>query len=219
MSTTARSLAADPRPWYREPWPWILMAGPFAVIAAGIVTYGLALNSENALVAGNYYKEGLGINRVIEQEQKARLLGYEAQLSFAPGDTVRVLLRGMGVLPNGLRLRLIHPTQAQRDHRVQLEPRERRHDACVANCGHEPVVASLPSSPTLLPGGEGSDVLPARAGRFMGRGTYEGVLNRANVMHSSRWYVHIEDAAGTWRITGEWDAAHSQQASLQPAQH
>ena len=151
------------------------MAGPFAVIAAGIVTYGLALNSENSLVAGNYYKEGLGINRVIEQEQKARLLGYEAQLFFASGDTVRVLLRGMGVLPNGLRLRLIHPTRAQQDHVVQLEPR--------------------------------------------GAGAYEGVLNRADVMHSLRWYVHIEDGAGTWRITGEWDAAHGQQASLQPAQH
>lgn len=151
------------------------MAGPFAVIAAGIVTYGLALNSENSLVAGNYYKEGLGINRVIEQEQKARLLGYEAQLSFGLGDTVRVLLSGMGQLPKGLRLRLIHPTQAQQDHMVRLVP--------------------------------------------SAEGTYEGVLNRANVMHSLRWYVHIEDGAGTWRITGEWDAAHGQRARLQPAQH
>jgi hypothetical protein len=38
---------------------------------------------------------------------------------------------------------------------------DRRHGVRVAKCGHEPVVASLPSSPTLLPGGEGSVVLPA----------------------------------------------------------
>ena len=28
------------RPWYREPWPWMLMAGPLAVVLAGIVTCG-----------------------------------------------------------------------------------------------------------------------------------------------------------------------------------
>src|SRR3990170_8756178 len=32
---------------------------------------------------------------------------------------------------------------------------ERRHGVRVANCCHEPVVASLPSSPSLLPGGIG----------------------------------------------------------------
>jgi len=46
-----------------------------------------------------------------------------------------------------------------------LEFPERRHGARAANCGHEPVVASLPSSPTLLPGGEGSVVLPSPLGR------------------------------------------------------
>ena len=51
-----------------------------------------------------------------------------------------------------------------------LSRRARRRGASVANWGHEPVVTSLPSSPSLLLRGEGSVVLPARAGRFMGRG-------------------------------------------------
>ena len=66
--------------------------------------------------------------------------------------------------------------------------RERRHGVRVANCGHEPVVASRPSSPTLLPGGEGSVVLPARAGRFMGRVKWD---------------------RGGWRCDGELAAAAS----------
>jgi len=30
------------KPWWREPWPWILMAGPFVVMLACIVTMVLA---------------------------------------------------------------------------------------------------------------------------------------------------------------------------------
>ena len=30
------------KPWYREPWPWIMMAGPAAVVVAGAVTMWLA---------------------------------------------------------------------------------------------------------------------------------------------------------------------------------
>ncbi|MEQ1879627.1 MAG: FixH family protein [Burkholderiales bacterium] len=157
---TEQSVTANPAPWYSEPWPWILMAGPIAAIVAGIVTYALALNSENPMVPGNYYKEGLGINRVIEREQQARLLDYRTQLSFSSGETVRVLLRGIGQMPNELRLRLIHPTRGSRDHQVQLVLR--------------------------------------------GAGLYEGSLNQADMASSSKWYFHIEDSAGTWRIAGEW---------------
>ncbi len=30
--------SSDKQPWYREPWPWILMAGPVIVIIAGVIT-------------------------------------------------------------------------------------------------------------------------------------------------------------------------------------
>ncbi len=65
---------------------------------------------------------------------------------------------------------LMNPAWHLFPHPQPFSRRERHHGARVANCCHEPVVASLPSSPTLLPGGEGSVVLPAGAGRFMGRG-------------------------------------------------
>ena len=39
------------KPWYREPWPWILMAGPAAVIVAGAVTIVLAVASHDPIVA------------------------------------------------------------------------------------------------------------------------------------------------------------------------
>ena len=32
----------DSGPWYREPWPWLLMAGPFVAIIGCVVTIVLA---------------------------------------------------------------------------------------------------------------------------------------------------------------------------------
>lgn len=46
-------------PWYREPWPWLLMAGPLIVIIAGLVTAWLAVTSSDGLVTDDYYKKGL----------------------------------------------------------------------------------------------------------------------------------------------------------------
>jgi hypothetical protein len=34
-----------PKPWWRERWPWILMAGPAIVIVACIITIILAANN------------------------------------------------------------------------------------------------------------------------------------------------------------------------------
>jgi len=52
-----------PRPWYREPWPWILMSGPAIVVVAGIVTTALAVATRDTLVTEDYYRKGLEINR------------------------------------------------------------------------------------------------------------------------------------------------------------
>ena len=54
-------------PWYREPWPWILMSGPAAVIVAGAFTIWIAFSGADGLVTQDYYKQGLAINRTLAQ--------------------------------------------------------------------------------------------------------------------------------------------------------
>ena len=103
-----------PLPWYREPWPWLLMAGPAAVIVAGIYTMALAIRSDDGLVAEDYYKRGLAINQVLAREQRARALNIAAQADFA-GGRVRIAMSADTVLPPTLRLRIIHPTRAGED--------------------------------------------------------------------------------------------------------
>lgn len=58
--------------WTKEPWPWIVMAPPAAAVLAGIATLWIAVASADGLVAEDYYKQGLGINKVIAREERAR---------------------------------------------------------------------------------------------------------------------------------------------------
>ena len=37
--------SSDSNPWYKERWPWLLMAGPAIVIVAGFITAWLAIVS------------------------------------------------------------------------------------------------------------------------------------------------------------------------------
>lgn len=105
------------RPWHREPWPWILMAGPAAVVVAGSFTMALAFRTEDGLVADDYYKQGLAINQVLRRSERARELNLTARASFS-GARVRVVLQGEA--PPGLRLHLVHPARAGHDQSVVL---------------------------------------------------------------------------------------------------
>lgn len=114
--------SAPRKPWYREPWPWILMAGPVAAVVGGIVTAWLAITHQDGLVADDYYKRGLAINRTLERERNATALGVKASAVFAPaGDAVRVYVDNLPADTDGLSFRLAHATMAGRDRMLALE--------------------------------------------------------------------------------------------------
>jgi hypothetical protein len=118
--------AADPaRPWYRHRWPWILMAGPAAVVIAGAVTVWLAVKSNDGLVAEDYYKKGLTINQSLEKAEQARALGLSAQLKIVAGR-VDATLRSerSAALPERIVVALSHPTRAGMDQSVLLNTSE-----------------------------------------------------------------------------------------------
>jgi hypothetical protein len=106
-------------PWYREPWPWLLMAGPAAVIAAGAYTTVLAVRSDDGLVAEDYYKQGMTINREIAREQHAREKNIHARMEFS-GNRVSAVVDAATPLSPTLRLRIVHPTRAGDDRSVLL---------------------------------------------------------------------------------------------------
>src|SRR6185436_3733558 len=105
-------------PWYREPWPWLLMSGPAAVIVAGAITTWMAFATSDGLVADDYYKRGLAVNAVLKREQAAARRGIEARVARA-GRQVSVRLSGAE--PPVLFLSLVHATRAGNDVRLRLE--------------------------------------------------------------------------------------------------
>ena len=107
------------KPWYRERWPWILMSGPVIVVIAGIATAVIAFRGADGLVADDYYKQGLSVNRQIARDARARELGIEGELRVEMGRAV-VSLRSGRPLPERLSMRLAHHAKASEDRIVHL---------------------------------------------------------------------------------------------------
>jgi hypothetical protein len=108
-----------PRPWYREPWPWLLMAAPAAAIVGGALTLWLAVATADGLVADDYYRRGLAINQVLHREQAAARMSVALRLE--PGaDGLTARLEGRAARPEALYLQLAHATRAGNDMRLRL---------------------------------------------------------------------------------------------------
>ena len=105
------SAALDTGPWYRQRWPWILMAGPAAVLVAGAITTWIAFSTSDGLVAQDYYKQGLAVNKVLAKEEAAARLGLEARIEL-PGDRHRIVVNLSGAHPPELRVRFAHATRS-----------------------------------------------------------------------------------------------------------
>jgi uncharacterized protein len=116
------SMTNDTNPWYKEPWPWLLMAGPFIVIVACMNLLWTAIESSDGLVADDYYKQGLAMNQRLQRDHKATELGLHADVMRA-GLNVRLMITAKEdtALPGDIVLRLTHPTIDGRDQLVALK--------------------------------------------------------------------------------------------------
>lgn len=114
---TAPTQPHGKRPWYREPWPWLLMAGPFIVVVAALYTAWIAMKTSDGLVTEDYYKKGLAINQTLLLNEKARASGLVAGVRIVDGRLV-VHLQAEDrsfPLPPTIRVTLSHPTRAGLD--------------------------------------------------------------------------------------------------------
>ena len=125
--TAAPPMNADAvTPWYRQRWPWLLMLGPAIVVVAGISTAVIALETDDGLVADDYYKRGLGINQTLERASRSAALGLAATVDVSADGAVVVVLDSASsapkARPTSLRFRLAHPTRAGEDRAATLVP-------------------------------------------------------------------------------------------------
>jgi hypothetical protein len=85
------------------------MSGPFVVVVAGLCTAWLAFTSDDRLVATDYYKQGLAINRKISRAGVDPAAGIGATSAVAARGEVRVQIAGLVDPPPEVRLTLVRP--------------------------------------------------------------------------------------------------------------
>ncbi|MDX2464901.1 MAG: FixH family protein [Porticoccus sp.] len=111
----------DIKPWYRQFWPWFLIALPGSVVIAGLTTVYIAFNGADSLVSDNYYRDGLAINQRLEQDHLAMEMGLSADIRLdSESGELFVTLHGSEISAPTLCLQLIHPVDDKRDRELIL---------------------------------------------------------------------------------------------------
>lgn len=112
------------RAWYREPYVWLVAGIPLSAMLVSAVLITAALRSEDGLVADDYYKQGLEINRVLARDEAAarRGLGAVVTLDRAAGRFAVGLQADPGVaLPDRVGVTFSHATRAGFDRHATLD--------------------------------------------------------------------------------------------------
>ncbi len=93
MYINKTSPPALPAPWWTFGFVWMVIAGPASVVLASIATVWITLAYPETLVAEDYYRRGMQINKTLaEQAQRDRALvpalqGRNHAASPAPAPT------------------------------------------------------------------------------------------------------------------------------------
>ncbi len=113
-------------PWYRQFWPWFIIAVPAATVIGCMVTIFLAVTRPDSLVVDDYSRIAETTERRFRMADAAEALGLAGRLDVAAGEgAVEVRLQqsgGEGLVrwPDTLLLVLSHPTVPAKDMQILL---------------------------------------------------------------------------------------------------
>ncbi|KKO46661.1 FixH family protein [Arsukibacterium ikkense] len=126
----------DTKPWYKQVWPWILIAIP--VVTALRAIYAVVLMQQNppSMVVDDYYQAGKNINLQLSKYREAALRNLNATVLIA-GNRAVVRFAENAVLDDSIHLDFYHPTLAEQDFAVDAK-----------RSGELLYVATLPLTPT-----------------------------------------------------------------------
>ena len=63
-----------PRPWWKFGLVWMVIAGPALVVIAGLATLWIAVRTPDPVVAEDYYRRGVEINKTLAAQRAKALL-------------------------------------------------------------------------------------------------------------------------------------------------
>ena len=71
MPTNPARATTDSAPWGKCGYVWLVIAGPAIVVVAGFVTLWLAISRPDPVVAEDYYRQGIEINKTLQAPEKS----------------------------------------------------------------------------------------------------------------------------------------------------
>ncbi|MGP9800888.1 FixH family protein [Rheinheimera sp. NSM] len=110
----------DTKPWYKQLWPWILIAIPVITALKAVHTVIVMQQHSPDLVVDDYYKAGRAINMQLAKYREAQLRNLEAHVLVA-GNRAVVRFAKNSVLEGEIHLDFYHPTLADRDFALDAE--------------------------------------------------------------------------------------------------
>jgi hypothetical protein len=73
-------------PWWKFGHVWLVIAGPATVVVAGVLTVVIAVRSPDPVVAEDYYRRGIEINKtLVHKELLPAVQGRNHAATPAPG--------------------------------------------------------------------------------------------------------------------------------------
>jgi hypothetical protein len=114
-----------PLPWYKEPWPWILISITGLGVIAGSTLAFIGLSSPPEMVRGEYQRLAKFITEDDGRASAARALGLDGRLEFFVDEVALTLTAdNPDRLPDQLMIQFRHPATSDGD-RVVVVDRQR----------------------------------------------------------------------------------------------
>jgi len=113
----------DTEPWYRQFWPWFIIALPASAVVAGLATLWISMQTTDSLVVRSDDGVRNAADRQISAERLASELGLAALVEIdAATGVVSVVMRSgdLAEIPALLEFELSHPAFADRDRLITL---------------------------------------------------------------------------------------------------
>lgn len=113
----------DNEPWYRQFWPWFIIALLSSSVIAGLTTVWISLQTTDSLVVKSGDDVQMIAERRISAERLASELGLAALLDIEPRTgavSVAMQSGALAAVPQRLELEFAHPAFADRDQLLTL---------------------------------------------------------------------------------------------------
>ncbi|MEE4638293.1 MAG: FixH family protein [Wenzhouxiangella sp.] len=115
-----------PLPWYKEPWPWILIGITGLGVVAGSTLAFIGLSSPPEIVRGEYQRLAKFITEQDDRATAAQALGLAGRLELIIDEVVLTLAAdNPDGLPAQLMIQFRHPATSEGDRVVVVDHRGR----------------------------------------------------------------------------------------------